>query len=175
MAAVVQHPHVNGRSGEWWIDLCDKLAKVGTCNRLQEKHGIDEDHIAEFTFWFMLPFAARHGLPSSLKLTGFIAGAEYNLDMDESIGAHLALVPNVKPAMDSSHGLQLTRAARAERRLDTRRTTLSHGAKMQGWRELDSLVADSYLWQTYFLPAAPLCPPLTGPSSALGVAPPPPS
>ena len=102
MAAVVQHPNVNGLSGEWWINLCDKLSKVGASSKLQEKYGIDEGHIAEFTFWFMLPFAARHGLPSSQKLESFIVSVEYNLDMDESIGVQLALVPKLRPAMDSS-------------------------------------------------------------------------
>ena len=102
MAVVVQHPHVNGHSGEWWINLCDKLAKVGASSRLLKKHKIDEDHIAEFTLWFIFPFAARHGLPSSQKLESFIVSVEYNLDMDESIGVQLALVPKLRPAMDSS-------------------------------------------------------------------------
>ena len=65
----------------WFRAMTDKLAGFGEDLKEHKRLGMDADHVAEFVLWFVLPYASRHGLAISEKLSRFMEEADLLLDM----------------------------------------------------------------------------------------------
>jgi hypothetical protein len=67
----------------WFQAVTDNLAGLGEDLKEHKRLGMDIDHVAEFVIWFVLPYASRHGLAISEKLSRFMEEADLLLDMED--------------------------------------------------------------------------------------------
>ena len=67
-----------------WCAFTARVVKLSMTRKLLSRYNVNKDHATEFILYYVMPFAARHGLPMDKELDDYLSVvADYLLDMED--------------------------------------------------------------------------------------------